>query len=179
MKRFMLLAAGIVAFAFLFAGCAFNGTTTKPLLPQPTLSPAQLAAAFCPAFNNAITLVTTFNAAEAAVLPIAAKANADINTYVRPIVNGACAAGATITVTDVNQLIQQGIPTLAGIVAALPLPLPTQAAIQGGFAAAELGTALVNQYENAVAVAKTQGASPASGAAAASAPAAASGVTLQ
>jgi hypothetical protein len=115
------------------------------------------------------------------VLPAAAKANADITTYVKPIVDGVCAGGATITTTNVNQLIQQGIPALAGVVAALPLPPTTQAAIQAGFAAAELGTALVNQFENAVTAAKASTAAPAagaSGAAPASAPVAASGALV-
>lgn len=86
MKKLMLLAAGIVA-SMLFAGCAVT----------PAQSPAQIAAALCPATNNAITLITTFNATLASTVPAAANANNAINTTVKPIVSGVCAAGATIS----------------------------------------------------------------------------------
>ncbi|MFD1557110.1 hypothetical protein ACFSHT_16025 [Paraburkholderia silviterrae] len=181
MKKRMLLAAGLAA-SVAFAGCATTtGTSTTSTsatpvltLPQLTMSPAQLAGAFCPAFDNAITLITTFNATAGATLPFAANANTVIKSTVQPLVNGVCAGGATITTTNVQALIQQGIPAVAGIVAAMPLPPATQAAIQAGFAVAELATNLVNQFENAVASAKASAAVPASGASAASAPAAAS-----
>lgn len=161
MKKFMLLAAGVVASLF-FAACA----------NAPVLSPAQLAAAFCPATQNAITLITAFNGTLAPTVPAVANANDVIEKIVKPAVNGVCAAGATITSTNVQTLISQGVPAIAGVVAGLPIPPATQAAIQAGFAAAELATSLVNQYENALAAAKA--AAAASSAAAASDPAAAS-----
>lgn len=179
MKK-LLLAAGLAALA-LFSGCAATGTasgtstsssTSAPL--QLTLSPAQIAAAFCPATQNAVTLITAFNGTLGATSSFAANANTVIKTTVQPLINGACAAGATITTTNVQALIQQGLPAIAGLVAAMPLPPATQAAIQAGFVAAELATNLVNQFENALATAKASAAAAASTAAAASAPATAS-----
>ncbi|WP_423379162.1 hypothetical protein [Burkholderia sp. LMG 32019] len=84
-----------------------------------------------------------------------------IEKTVKPIVNGVCAAGATITSTSVQALITQGIPAIAGVVAALPLPPATQAAIQAGFAAAGLAVNLVGTYEGALQAAKTSAAVPA------------------
>jgi len=147
MKKLMPLAAGIAASAFLVSGCQSLGTVQQ--------SPAQVAAVLCPATNSAITQITAFNAAMAPTLPSAANANVVIEKTVKPIVAGACAAGATITSTSVQELITQGIPAIAGIVAALPLAPTTQAAIQAGFAAAELAVNLVGTYENALQAAKT------------------------
>ncbi|MHB9833805.1 hypothetical protein Q8F57_003100 [Paraburkholderia terrae] len=160
MKKSMLLAAVFVASMFV-AACA----------NAPVLSPAQLAAAFCPATQNAITLVAAFNGTLSPTVPAVANANDVIEKIVKPAVNGVCAAGATITSTKVQTLISQGIPAIAGVVAGLPIPSPTQAAIQAGFAAAELATNLINQYENALAAAKAAAAAAASGASAVAAPA--------
>ncbi len=153
MKKLMLLAACIVASAFLVSGCQSFGTVQQ--------SPAQVAAVLCPATNSAITQITAFNAAMAPTLPAAANANDVIEKTVKPVVNGVCAAGATITSTSVQALITQGIPAIAGVVAALPLPPTTQAAIQAGFAAAELAANLVGTYENALQAAKTSTSIPA------------------
>ncbi|MBJ9593252.1 hypothetical protein [Burkholderia seminalis] len=167
MKKLMLLAAGIVASASILSGCQSFGSVQQ--------SPAQIAAVLCPATNSAITQITAFNAAMAATLPAASSANATIEKTVKPIVNGACAAGATITSTSVQALVTQGIPAIAGVVAALPLPPTTQAAIQAGFAAAELAVNLVGTYESALQAAKTSaGVTKAAPASATSGPAAAS-----
>ncbi|MCA8045459.1 hypothetical protein [Burkholderia arboris] len=152
MKKLMLLAAGIVASASILAGCQSFGTVQQ--------SPAQIAAVLCPATNSAITQITAFNAAMAPTLPSAANANVVIKKTVKPIVAGACAAGATITSTSVQALVTQGIPAIAGIVAALPLPPSTQAAIQAGFAAAELAANLVGTYESALQAAKVAPVAP-------------------
>ncbi|KVF22960.1 hypothetical protein [Burkholderia cepacia] len=152
MKKLMLLAAGIVASASILAGCQSLGTVQQ--------SPAQIAAVLCPATNSAITQITAFNAAMAPTLPSAVNANVVIEKTVKPIVAGACAAGATITSTSVQALITQGIPAIAGVVAALPLAPTTQAAIQAGFAAAELAVNLVGTYESALQAAKTSTAIP-------------------
>lgn len=151
MKR-MLLAAGLVASASLITGCQSLGTVQQ--------SPAQVAAVLCPATNSAITQIMAFNAAMAPTLPAAANANVVIEKTVKPIVAGTCAAGATITSTSVQALITQGIPAIAGVVAALPLPPTTQAAIQAGFAAAELAANLVGTYESALQAAKTSAVIP-------------------
>ncbi|KVF49498.1 hypothetical protein [Burkholderia cenocepacia] len=153
MKKLMLLAAGIAASASILAGCQSLGTVQQ--------SPAQIAAVLCPATNSAITQITAFNAAMAPTLPSAANANVVIEKTVKPIVAGACAAGATITSTSVQALVTQGIPAIAGVVAALPLAPTTQAAIQAGFAAAELAVNLVGTYENALQAAKTSTSIPA------------------
>ncbi|WP_175760579.1 hypothetical protein [Burkholderia anthina] len=152
MKKLMLLAAGIAA-SVLVAGCQSFGSVQQ--------SPAQIAAVLCPATNSAITQITAFNAAMAPTLPAAENANVVVERTVKPIVDGACAAGATITSTSVQALITQGIPAIAGVVAALPLPATTQAAIQAGFAAAELAVNLVGTYEGALQAAKTSAAVPA------------------
>lgn len=159
MFKRMLLAAGIAA-SMLFAGCAAT----------PVQSPAQIAAAFCPAANNAVTLLTAFNVTVGSTVPDAVIANKVIEKTVKPIVRGACAAGATITSTNVQALIDQGIPAIAGVVAALPLDPVTQAAIQAGFAAAELTANLVGQYENALAAAKASNSPTASAPVAVSTP---------
>ncbi|OXJ16651.1 hypothetical protein [Burkholderia sp. HI2500] len=153
MKKLMLLAAGIAASTFLVSGCQSFGTVQQ--------SPAQIAAVLCPATNSAITQISAFNAAMAPTLPSAANANVVIEKTVKPIVAGACAAGATITSTSVQALVTQGIPAIAGVVAALPLAPTTQAAIQAGFAAAELAVNLVGTYENALQAAKTSTSIPA------------------
>lgn len=152
MKKLMLLAAGIAASAFLVAGCQSLGSVQQ--------SPAQVAAVLCPATNSAITQITAFNAAMAPTLPAAEDANAAIKKTVKPIVDGACAAGATITSISVQALIMQGIPAIAGVVAALPLPPATQSAIQAGFAAAELAANLVGTYESALLAAKAAPVAP-------------------
>lgn len=168
MLKKLCLAAGLVA-SILFAGCASTGGTT-PVLPAITVTPAQIGAAFCPALKNSVQLISAFNAAEGSTLPATAKANAVITTTVNPIVNGVCASVGTMTSTDVQTIIQQGLPAVAGIVAALPLPPITQAEIQAGFVAAELATNLASQYESALANAQAAVApAPASGVSAASA----------
>ncbi|WP_175777649.1 hypothetical protein [Burkholderia anthina] len=165
----MLLAAGIAA-SVMFTGCQSLGSVQQ--------SPAQIAAVLCPATNSAITQITAFNAAMAPTLPAAASANAAIEKTVKPIVNGTCAAGATITSTSVQALITQGIPAIAGVVAALPLPPTTQAAIQAGFAAAELAANLVGTYESALHAAKMTAEVPSAASASATSSAAADSASV-
>ncbi|MBB3004337.1 hypothetical protein FHX57_006719 [Paraburkholderia tropica] len=148
MKKLMLLAAGIVALVA-FAGCA-----------TVTVTPAQIATALCAPTNTAIADYKAF-AALYPTLPAVQTGN-EILTKYQPVVTAVCAEGATVTATNVQDLISQGIPAVAAIVATVPMPASTQTAIQAGFAAAELVVNLVGTYESALSTAQTEVASGAS-----------------
>lgn len=156
MLKNLCLAVGVVALAA-FAGCA----------NAPTLSPAQVANALCPPTKVAINDFNAF-AALYPSLTVVTEGQAILTKY-QPVVNAVCAEGATVTATNVQDMISQGIPAVAAIVATVPIPASTQTAIQAGFAAAELVVGLAGLYENALSTAQASAASGASSAAVVSA----------
>lgn len=145
MKKLCLMAG--IALLAIFSGCA----------NAPTLSPAQLANALCPPTKIAISNYNAF-AVLYPTLPAIQTGNTILTKY-QPVVNAVCAEGATVTATNVQDLISQGIPAVAAIAATVPMPLQTQTAIQAGFAAAELVVGMVGLYENALSTAQAVAAS--------------------
>jgi hypothetical protein len=158
MKMKSFIVAAMVAAVMLFAGCATNGSQQ--------LSPAQIASVACPQFNVAVTQLKAFNAvlvANPATNSIGAKATNDLakaQKWVDPV----CAAGATVTSTNLQSLAQQGLPALAAIVGALPLPPAQQAQIQGALVLAETAVGVVGVVEAQIQAAKTAPASSATAA---------------
>jgi hypothetical protein len=140
-KLFAALAVGICACVAFASGCATLNT------------PAKVAAALCPPTNTAIADFNAFSKLYPA-LPAIQTGNAILTKY-QPVVNAVCAEGSTVTSTNLQDLISQGIPAVAAIAATVPMPLATQQAIQAGFAAAELVAGMVGLYENALSSAQT------------------------
>ena len=125
-KLFAALAVGICA-AFAFAaGCATLNT------------PAKVAAALCPPTQTAINDFTDFSKLYPA-LPAIQTGDAILTEY-QPVVDAVCAEGATVTSTSLQNLISQGIPAVAAIVATVPMPVATQTAIQAGFRCCRAGS---------------------------------------
>lgn len=145
-KLFAALAVGIVT-CLAFVGCA----------NAPVLSAAQLANALCPPTNVAINDFKAFSALYPS-LPAVATGSTILAKY-QPVVTAVCAEGATVTATNVQDMISQGIPAVAAIIATVPMPATTQTAIQAGFAAAELVVGMAGLYENALSTAQTVAAS--------------------
>ncbi|MFK2876908.1 hypothetical protein [Rhodanobacter hydrolyticus] len=146
MKRLsMLVALAAMVSLALIAGCA-----TKPP------SPAQIAAVACPSINAGVTLLKTFNAEMAAVpssAGFATKAQADLTKYA-PTIDAVCAAGATVTATNLSALKTQALPALGSIVGALPLTAAQQMQAQTILVAAETAMGLVGVVEQQIAAAK-------------------------
>lgn len=140
-SRIMLLAAGVVACLAIVAGCATLNT------------PAKVASALCAPTNIAVNDFNAF-ALLYPTLP-AVQTGSTILAKYKPTLDAVCAESATVTATNLQNLINQGIPAVAAIVATVPMPAATQAAIQGGFAAAELVVGMVGLYENALSTAKS------------------------
>lgn len=156
MKIKTMIAAFIAA--MILAACATSGT-------QP-LSPAQIASVACPQINLAVTQLTAFNTvaeANPATKALATKANADLATL-QPTIAAVCAAGATVTATNVQALAQQALPALGTVVGSLPLPPAQQAQVQGALVLAETAMGLVGVVEQQIQAAKAAPASAASAA---------------
>lgn len=103
MKR-MLLAAGF-AVAALFSGCA---TTT------PTQTPAQIAAIVCPAVQSELS---TLQAAGV----FTGGASITLAGQITPDVSAVCAAGAQVTSTNLQNLVNVTVPVIATVVTNSPL----------------------------------------------------------
>jgi predicted small lipoprotein YifL len=137
-----------LAAAMLLAACATTG-------PQP-LTPAQIAAIACPQINLAVTQLTAFNAvaaADPATKAFATKANADL-IVAQPTIAAVCAAGATVTATNLQALAQQALPALGTVVGSLPLPPAQQAQVQGALVLAETAMGLAGVVEQQIQAAK-------------------------
>jgi hypothetical protein len=153
----MKIKSMIMAFAavLLLAACATTG-------PQP-LSPAQVAAVACPQINLAVSQLTAFNAvlaANPATASFGTKANTDL-AAAQPAIAAVCAAGATVTATNLQALAQQALPALGTIVGSLPLPAPQEAQVQGALVLAETAMGLAGVVEQQIQAAKAS-AAPAS-----------------
>ncbi|CAB3731268.1 hypothetical protein [Paraburkholderia rhynchosiae] len=125
MKRLsMLLAAGLVASAL--AACG-----TQPTVK---LTPAQFVAIACPPVQQALALAPTLTA----TIPPSAQAQIAEAT---PIVNAACAAGATVSTDTVAKFATTVFPAASAAVRAAPasvLPDDRKAKIEGALALATI-----------------------------------------
>lgn len=100
MKRFsMLLAAGVVASAALFSACSSLTLQT----------PAQVAAKVCPLLQSEIGTLS-----QAGVFTGGAAVT--LNEKIAPGVDAACAAGATVTVANVQSISSAVAPLLITVV---------------------------------------------------------------
>jgi hypothetical protein len=150
MKKLMLLAAGLVASAFLFAGCAVQPVTST----TPVLSAAQK-------FHNAVTaacnvLMPTIEPLTPlfATQPGLVAFNTDLGL--------ACAANAAIDLASVNSLIGSSITAAQGVVPKVSVLDSTQqiviVAALGAFKGS-LQNAL-NAYRAAAPASPSDGAAP-------------------
>lgn len=158
-KLYAALAAGLVALA-LFAGCA-----TAPA-PLPIPSPQQLAAQLCPVVNADLKAL----AASPLLIPAQQQVlNGAPGDPTKPgviAINAAvCAAGATLSVANLQAFSSSAFPALITLVSGLP-NLPNQPTI---LLALQLAQPIVTQVVSAAVTATAT-----SGASAASAPVAAS-----
>jgi hypothetical protein len=106
MKK-LLLAAGLVASVAMFAGCASTGNTTQQ-------TPAQIAAVVCPAVQAELS---TLSAAGV----FTGGAATTLASQVTPDVNAVCAAGAQVTSTNLQNLVNVTVPVVATIVTNSPM----------------------------------------------------------
>ncbi|WP_406867198.1 hypothetical protein [Paraburkholderia fungorum] len=138
MKK-MLLAAGLVASVAFLAGC--NGSVPT----APKLTPAQFVAAVCPSAEQALALAPTLTA----LIP------ADGQTKIadaKPIVDAACAVGATVSTDTPAKFVATVFPAVSAIVGAAPddvLPQAKKSQIQGAILLAELGVGMVTAVAGA------------------------------
>ncbi|MDR8750791.1 hypothetical protein FEP95_04739 [Burkholderia multivorans] len=105
MKKLMLLAAGVVASAFLVAGCGSAPTLTFP----------QQVAIACGAANGEIAIlkadgVFTGGAADT------------LNDTVQPAIAKVCAVGATVTSPDLQTIVDNTLPAIKALIDASTLP---------------------------------------------------------
>ncbi|MGH8158381.1 MAG: hypothetical protein ACREPQ_09685 [Rhodanobacter sp.] len=156
--RTLLVAVAAMLSLALFAGC--TSSSVKPL------SPAQVAAIACPQINLAVTQLTVFNTvlvANPATKDFGTKANATL-VSIQPTVAAVCAAGATVTATNLQALAQQALPALGTIAGTLPITPAQQAQVQGALVLAETAMGIAGVVEQQIAAAKAAPA-PASSAA--------------
>ena len=117
MKK-MLLAAGIVAS---LAGC--SSVSFKPV-SIPVIPPAQLAQSICPIVKADLELLQG-PSGKALLTPAQQET---ITNSVVPVNNAVCSAGATVDLTNLQQLNATAFPALIAIVAAVPA-IPDQPAV--------------------------------------------------
>jgi hypothetical protein len=101
MRKFMLLAAGLVA---LISGCATTGIVQTP---------AQVAAQVCPPTQTAIASLQ-------AVVGLSDDAKAKL-AEAAPVVAAVCSAGSSVNVVDLKSLGSTALPAVMAVVNASPL----------------------------------------------------------
>lgn len=119
-------------------------------------SVAQGLGVVCAQFNVVNPQLEAFNAvlvADPATNKIGVKATADLAAAQKPIA-ALCAAGATVTSTQLLTAVQQALPAFAIVVAEVPLPPAQQAQIQSALVLAEGAVGLVGVVESQIAAAK-------------------------
>jgi len=149
MKKIMLLCAAGVA---MLAGCASNGTAPK-------LTPAQIAAIICP---NVQTELATLSAAGV----FTGGAAATLQNQVQPDVAAVCAAGAAVTVANLQTLSSATVPVVIAAVNASSMSADDKkiAILAVGGIQTSLATALAVQAATASAASAPAVAVPASAA---------------
>jgi len=156
MKTQTLIAALVVACMLVLAGCATDGAKQ--------LSPAQIAAIACPQVNlvnSQLTVINTAMLASPATAPFAKKASAEL-IAIQPTVAAVCAAGATVTATNLQALAQQALPALGTVVGSLPITPAQQAQAQAALVVAETALGLAGVVEQQIQAAKADPAAPTS-----------------
>lgn len=138
----------LVATCFaVLAGCA--GNAPKPLTPQ------QIAAIACPQLNLVHTQLVALNAALEADPSTAAtgkQAQAQLDA-IHPIVTAVCngaAAAPAVDVSNIQALVQTGLPALAHLAGSLPLTPAQQAQVQAALVVAETAAGVVGVVEQQI-----------------------------
>ncbi|MGI4813917.1 MAG: hypothetical protein ACRYG5_02390 [Janthinobacterium lividum] len=158
MKRtFMLLAAGILTLAF--AACS--------AVPAAKMTPAQFVAVACPPVKQALALAPIVGAS------LSATALSDVGKAT-PIVDAACASGATVSTATVSQFAATVLPAASAVISAAPASVLSddqKTKIQDAIVVAELAVATVTAVtQNAEAATAVSGEAPTAGSAPAAAP---------
>ncbi len=149
MKRLMLI-CGLVTAMVLMTGCATSSGS------QPT-SVAQQLSVVCAQFSVINPQLEAFNAvlvAEPATNAVGVKATADLAAAQKPIA-ALCAAGSTVTSTQLLTAVQQALPAFAIVVTEIPLPPAQQTQIQGALVLVEGAVGLAGVAEQQIAASKT------------------------
>ncbi|MDR8026958.1 hypothetical protein KPA93_27455 [Burkholderia cenocepacia] len=105
MKKLMLLAAGIVASAFLVAGCGSAPTLTFP----------QQVAIACGSANGEIAILKADGV-------FTGGAATTLDKTIKPAIAKACAVGATVTTPDLQTIVNATLPAIKELVDASALP---------------------------------------------------------
>lgn len=162
MKRIsMLVALAAMVSLALMAGCA--GNAAKQLSPQ------QIAAIACPQLNLVHTQLVALNAALEADPSTAAtgkQAQAQLDA-IHPIVTAVCngaAAAPAVDVSNIQALVQTGLPALAHLAGSLPLTPAQQAQVQAALVVAETAAGVVGVVEQQIKAAQAAPAPAASAA---------------
>ncbi|RQZ08886.1 hypothetical protein DF105_00855 [Burkholderia stagnalis] len=101
----MLLAAGVVAFISILAGCT----------SAPTLTFQQQVAIACGAANGEIAILTADGV-------FTGGAAGTLNKTVQPAIAKVCAVGASVTAPDLQTIVNTTLPAVKAIVDASTLP---------------------------------------------------------
>jgi hypothetical protein len=161
MKRMSLLVAlaAMVSLA-LIAGCGVK--------PQ-QLNPQQIAAIACPQLNLVHAQLVAFNTAlqaDPATAGTGAQAQIQL-AAIHPIVTAVCngaAAAPSVDVSNIQALVQTGLPALAHLAGSLPLPPAQQAQVQAALVVAETAAGVVGVVEQQIKAAQAAPTSAASAA---------------
>ncbi|NDV73026.1 hypothetical protein [Burkholderia cenocepacia] len=105
MKKLMLLAAGIVASAFLVAGCGSAPSLTFP----------QQVAIACGAANGEIAILKADGV-------FTGGAATTLDKTIKPAIAKVCAVGATVTSPDLQTLVDSTLPAIKALIDASTLP---------------------------------------------------------
>lgn len=155
MKRFLTVALLGLAVAFgsgmaMLGGCSTVGSSPGVSGTAPNvLSPVQVAAIACPQVNLVHVQLVAFNAALAAnqaTADLGRKATAQLDV-IHPMVQKVCngsLASAGVNLTDIQTLVQTGLPALGTLASTLPLPPAQQAQVQGALVIAETAAGVVS-----------------------------------
>lgn len=144
MKYKTLLAVCLLA----FVGSLMTACTTPGGSSASGATPAQIAAAVCPIVQ---TDLTTYQAlfASGNVVPNSAKISADL-AKAEPVVAALCAAGATVSVANVQAFANTALPALADTINYLPLSASQKSKILQDLSIAELAVGVVGVVESQI-----------------------------
>lgn len=143
MKIRLMMAMVVVAIAFslaLMAGCATD--TAKQV------QPSQVLAIACPPVQASIVQFEALDATLPTV-PAAVKAKAVLEK-IQPTVAAACAAGANVSIANVQAFAQTVLPALGQVAGSLPLPPAQLAQVQAGLVAAEIAAGAIGVVEQQI-----------------------------
>lgn len=161
-RHALLVLAALATFA---VGALMTGCGVKPQ----QLNPQQIAAIACPQLNLVHTQLTALNTAleadpKTAATGQQAQAQLDaIHPIVTAVCNGAASAPA-VDASNIQALVQTGLPALAHLAGSLPLPPAQQAQVQAALVVAETAAGVVGVVEQQIKAAQAAPASAASAA---------------